>query len=107
MLPISREALQQVLDRFSITDVDHATIRQILAVADTIQQQEGEPFLHLELGNPGLPPSQTGIEAEIKALQSGVANQYPNITGIPQLKTNASRFIKAFMDIDMPARCVV
>ena len=107
MLPISREALQEVLDRFSITDVDHATIRQILAVADTIQQQVGEPFLHLELGNPGLPPSQTGIEAEIEALRAGVANQYPNITGIPQLKANGSRFIKAFMDIDMPPRCIV
>lgn len=107
MLPISREALQEVLDRFSISDVDHATIRQILAVADTIQQQEGEPFLHLELGNPGLPPSQVGIEAEVEALRAGVANQYPNIAGIPQLKNNGSRFIKAFMNIDLPARCVV
>lgn len=107
MLPISKEALEQVLDRFSISDVDHATIRQILAVADTIQQQEGEPFLHLELGNPGLPPSNIGIEAEIEALRAGVANQYPNITGIPQLKQNGSRFIKAFMNIDMPPRCIV
>lgn len=107
MLPISKEALEAVLDRFTITDVDHATIRQILAVADTIQQQEGEPFLHLELGNPGLPPSQVGIEAEIEALRAGVANKYPNITGIPQLKENGSRFIKAFMNIDLPPRCIV
>lgn len=106
-LPISREALDQVLDRFTIADVDHATIRQILAVADTIEREVGEPFIHLELGNPGLPANRVGIEAEIKALESGVANKYPNITGIPELKTNGSRFIKAFMDIDMPPRYII
>lgn len=106
-LPVSRDTLEQVLDRFTITDVDHATIRQILAVADTIQDMVGEPFVHLELGNPGLPPNRIGIEAEIEALRGGCANKYPNITGIPELKRNGSRFIKAFMDIDIPARCIV
>lgn len=106
-LPISHEALEAVLDRFTITDVDHATIRQILAVADTIEREVGEPFIHLELGNPGLPANTVGIEAEIAALRSGVANKYPNITGIPELKHNGSRFIKAFMNIDVPPRCII
>lgn len=106
-LPVSRETLDQVLDRFTIADVDHATIRQILAVSEAIEEISGEPFVHLELGNPGLPPNQVGIEAEIEALRNGCANKYPNITGIPQLKDNGSRFIKAFMNIDIPPRCII
>jgi len=106
-LPVSRDTLEQVLDRFTITDVDHATIRQILAVAESIEGIVGEPYVHLELGNPGLPPNQVGIEAEIAALRGGCANKYPNITGIPELKQNGSRFIKAFMNIDIPPRCIV
>lgn len=106
-LPIAREVLDEVLAEFSITDVDHATIRQILAVAERIETMAGEPFVHLELGNPGLEACEIGIEAEIKALKSGVANKYPNITGIPELKRNGSEFIKAFMNVDVPARCIV
>ena len=42
-----------------------------------------------------------------RALADGVASQYPNMFGIPQLKQAASRFIKAFLDIDIPAQgCV-
>lgn len=105
--PISKEELNKVLDSFSISDVDHATIRQILAVSESIERVVGEPFVHLELGNPGLPACEVGIEAEIEALRSGVANKYPNITGIPELKENGSRFIKAFMDVDIPGRCII
>lgn len=106
-LPISCEQLEYVLAAFSITDVDHATIRQMLAVADKIQNDVGEPFVHLELGNPGLPANQVGIEAEIAALRAGVANQYPNITGIPRLKEAASRFLHAFLDIRLAPRYIV
>ena len=35
------------------------------------------------------------------ALQAGVASQYPNMFGIPELKTQASRFLKAFLDMDI------
>lgn len=106
-LPISRKELDEVLDRFTIADVDHATIRQILAVAETIESMVNEPFVHLELGNPGLPPNQVGVQAEIDALRAGCANKYPNVAGIPQLKENGSRFVKAFLNIDIPPRCIV
>ena len=63
--------------------------------------------MHLEIGNPGLPAINIGVEAECAALQSGIANQYPNIGGIPALKDNGSKFLKAFLDIDVPGRCIV
>ena len=59
------------------------------------------------MGNPGLPASDIGIEAEREALLRGIANQYPNIAGIKPLKENGSKFLKAFLDIDIPDRCIV
>jgi aspartate/methionine/tyrosine aminotransferase len=61
----------------------------------------------MEMGVPGLKAAQIGIDAEIKALSDGIASVYPNINGIPELKSEASRFIKAFINIDIDAECCV
>lgn len=50
------------------------------------------------MGVPGLPPSAVGVKAEIEALQKGIASLYPDINGLPALKEEASRFIKAFIN---------
>ncbi len=107
MIPVAEQKFSEVMERLAIKDVDSATIRQIAAIANALEKESGEPFLHLELGNPGLPPSAVGIAAEIAALEAGVPGQYPPIQGIPAFKENASRFIKAFLDVDVPARCIV
>lgn len=91
----------------NISNVASATIRQILELATRLEPHLGKPVVHLEMGNPGLPASEIGIEAERHALTCGIANQYPNIAGIPKLKENGSRFVKAFLDIDIPGRCIV
>ena len=91
----------------NIVNISSATIRQIMALATRLESIMGEPFVHLEMGNPGLPASKIGIDAERDALLKGIAGQYPNIIGIPELKENGSRFLKAFLDIEIPPRCVV
>ena len=48
---------------------------------------------------PGLPPERVGVAAECAALEAGVASQYPAMPGIPALKTEASRFIEAFLGV--------
>lgn len=101
MFPISKETLEDVKKRLAITDITKATIRQICALSVDLEKVSGEDFIHLEMGNPGLPAESVGVEAEIAALQSGVANKYPNIAGIPEIKENGSRFLKAFLDIDV------
>lgn len=59
------------------------------------------------MGVPGLPPSAVGVKAEIEALQKGIASLYPDINGLPALKEEASRFIKAFINVDLqPEGCV-
>ena len=95
------------MERMNITDIAAATIRQILALANMLEAERSEPFVHLEMGNPGLPASHIGVEAEHEALLRGIANKYPNIAGIPQFKEAGSRFLKAFLDLDIPGRCIV
>ncbi|MCH5217263.1 MAG: pyridoxal phosphate-dependent aminotransferase [Muribaculaceae bacterium] len=107
MFPLDREILENTLEKFEIPDITTATIRQISAVAGELQEKAGEEIIHLELGNPGLPPEQIGIEAEIEALRKGVPSQYPNIAGIRPLKENGARFVKAFLDIDIDPEGIV
>ncbi len=107
MIPVSHDLLEQEMNAMNIPNIASATIRQILSLAVRLEHHLGEPFVHLEMGNPGLPASPVGIEAERAALLTGIANQYPNIAGIPSLKENGSKFLKAFLDVDIPPRCIV
>lgn len=105
--PIDNAVLESVLDQMDILDISGATIRQSGAIARAIESREGCEFIHMEMGIPGLPPVRVGIEAEKTALDSGVASQYPNMAGTPDLKIQASRFLKAYLDIDVaPSGCV-
>lgn len=106
-LPIDRSVLDSALERMDIADIAQATIRQSGDIARVMETQTGMEFLHLEMGVPGLPPEKAGVEAECRALQSGVASQYPNMFGIPELKQQASRFIRAFLDVGVaPQGCI-
>lgn len=107
MLPISQQTLDDTIQRQGIIDINTATIRQICALAAELEQLSGEEFVHLELGNPGLPPEQVGMEAEYEALKSGVANQYPNIAGIKPLKEAGSKFVKALLNLDISPKCII
>ena len=106
-IPFDRSCLRSALERMDIADIAQATIRQSGDIARTMERDTGVEFLHLEMGVPGLPPERAGVVAERAALQAGVASQYPNMFGIPELKTQASRFLKAFLDVEVaPRGCI-
>ncbi len=105
--PINQEVAQEIIQSFNIPDFGRATIREVVAISSRIEKQTGVEFIHMEMGVPGLPPAQVGVSAEIKALENGVASIYPLIDGIPELKYEASRFVKAFVDLDIPAESCV
>lgn len=107
MFPLTDQELGIAMAQLGIQEITQATIRQIASLSTILESQAGQPVVHLEIGNPGLPANQLGVEAEREVLRKGIANQYPNIAGIPALKQNASRFIKGFLDVDVPAHCVI
>lgn len=61
----------------ALGDFSGATIRDIATLSRILEQKTGQPFIHLEMGVPGLKPSRIGIEAEKKALDEGCAAIYP------------------------------
>ena len=105
--PYDRLYLESALKQMDIADIARATIRQSGDIARIMERATGEEFIHLEMGVPGLPPEQVGIEAERRALAEGVASQYPNMYGLPELKEQAARFIKAYLDVEIsPRGCI-
>lgn len=106
-VPFEKNLLDGILKELDITDIARATIRQSGDIARRMEQGTQSEFLHLEMGVPGLKPETVGVEAERAALAAGVASIYPPMPGIPQLKQAASRFIKAFLDVDLaPTGCI-
>lgn len=99
--PIERELVQKCLDRFQISNLGNASIREIVGLVNLIEEESSDKFIRMEMGVPGLSPSRVGVEAEIDALKAGVASIYPNIEGIKPLRQEASRFIKLFMNVDV------
>ncbi len=99
----SEELVAQVVEQFKITDLSKATIGQVVLVASELERRTGIPFIRMDQGVPGLPPNRIGLEAEHKALDSGVAAIYPAAEGVPELKEQTSRFLKAFVNIDVSA----
>ena len=106
-IPFDKTLIDRVASDMHIPCIGRATIRQTAALARQIETITGEKFIHLEMGSPGLPAAQAGIQSQMDAIAGGIPNIYPNISGIPELKHEASRFIKAFLDVDVaPEGCV-
>ena len=99
--PVDYQTARKIIDGYGLPDFGKATIREVVAISTQLEQETKTEFIHMEMGVPGLKAAQVGVDAEIKALQDGVASIYPNINGTSDVKAEASRFIKAFIDIDI------
>ncbi|MBO4606953.1 MAG: pyridoxal phosphate-dependent aminotransferase [Prevotella sp.] len=99
--PIPKQLVDDAIRDFGIQDFAKATIREVKSIAAYAEKEAGVEFIKMEMGIPGLPASKIGVDAQIKALQGGIANSYPDIQGNPELKRQASRFVKAFIGVDI------
>ena len=103
----SEELVAEAVSELHIADLQRATIGEVLLVAQYLEQKTGIPFIRMDQGSPGLPVNHYGVEAEKAALDRGVGSQYPAAAGVPELKAEASRFVKAFLNVDISARACV
>lgn len=105
--PINKELIDNTIREHGIQDFAKATIREVKGVASHAEKESGVEFIKMEMGIPGLPAAQVGVDAQIKSLQDGIAHSYPDIQGLPALKEAASEFVKAFIGVDInPEGCV-
>ena len=100
----SEDLVNSVAKEMKVADLSNATIGDVLLVASRLEELTGIPFIRMDQGSPGLPANKVGIEAEKKALDRGVGSQYPAAAGVAELKLAASRFVKAFIDVDISPR---
>ncbi len=105
--PIDYNIVKQKIEESKLPCIGKASIREIRSLINEIEKASGKKFIRMEMGVPGLPASVIGINAEIEALKKGVANAYPEIEGITELKREVSRFIKLFLDIDVKEKCCI
>ena len=103
----SEELVAQVARDMKVADLANATIGDVLLVASRLEELTGIPFIRMDQGSPGLPANRIGIAAEKAALDKGLGAQYPAAAGVPELKEAASRFVKAFVNIDISPRACI
>ena len=99
--PINKSLIDNAINDFGIQDFAKATIREVKSIAVYAEKISGVEFIKMEMGIPGLPAAKVGVDAQIKALQYGIAHSYPDIQGLPELKRQTSRFVKAFIGVDI------
>ncbi|MEJ2594214.1 MAG: pyridoxal phosphate-dependent aminotransferase [bacterium] len=99
--PIDYHVVSDKIRESKVKSVGTASIREIKKLVDEIEKETGEKYIRMEMGIPGLPPSQLGIEAEKKALDRGIPAIYPDIFGIYELKVEIRRFARLFLNIDV------
>ena len=104
---IDKQLVDTTMAQCGVSNLDDASIRDTVKIANLLEKATGEKFIRMEMGVPGLPASAVGVKAEIEALRNGIASLYPDINGLPELKKEASNFIKAFINVDLsPEGCV-
>lgn len=103
----SDELVAEAAEVNHVSDLSHATIGETLLVAQYLEQKTGIPFIRMDQGSPGLPANHYGIEAEKRALDSGIISQYPAAAGVKEVKDAASKFVKAFINVDISPRACI
>jgi aspartate/methionine/tyrosine aminotransferase len=104
---MERDAVQRIIASQKF-DVRKASIREMNNLVNAIESELGVRFIRMEFGVPGLPTSPIAVEAEIDALRNRrVGHVYAPFEGVVALKEAAARFVKLFMNLDVPASCCV
>lgn len=105
--PIDADIVRRRLAASGLNNLAQASIREIKKLVDQIEADSGQKFVRMEMGIPGLPALQVGVDAQIQALKDGVAAIYPDIQGTAPLKREVARFAKLFLDLEVnPEYCI-
>ena len=105
--PLDYQIVTDAINSMALGDFSHATIRDIQALSRLLEEKTGQSIIHLEMGVPGLQPSEIALKAEQEALANGCATLYPPNGGIPRIKNAASQFVKAFIGVDIDPLCCI
>ena len=63
--PIKKEIVDGLIAKLGIQDFAKATIREVKQVAAMAEKDSGVEFIKMEMGIPGLPAAQVGVDAQL------------------------------------------
>jgi aspartate/methionine/tyrosine aminotransferase len=106
-VPLDRAKVDKIIADNKIQSVGKASIREVKKIIDDIEKGFDFKFVRMEMGIPGLPTVKIGVDAQIEALKQGVSALYPDIYGTAELKTETKKFVKNFLDVDVPENSCV
>lgn len=104
---IDKALIESAMHQMEVEKFEDLSIRQLVSLVKSCEKATGEEFIHFEIGVPGLPASQVGIDAQKEALDGGVASVYPSLEGEPALKEAAAKFVRAIIGAELePMHCI-
>ena len=106
LIPIPKETLSKILNKTGY-DKNNLSIRETNRLASIIREECGVKFVRMEMGIPNIPTPNIAKEAEKKAIDKGFQGIYPPFDGIPELKLAGSKFVKAFLDVNVEPEHVI
>ncbi len=105
--PVPQSVVDEMLATNGISSVGKASIREVSRLINDLEQKTGVQFIRMEMGVPGLPAPEIGVNAQIQALKEGKGSLYPPIEGTPEFKFEAARFVKNFLNVDVSPSCCI
>ena len=105
-IPVADEIMKSIFDKTGYNP-SNLSIRETNRLATLISQKGSFDFVRMEMGIPNLPTPNIAKEAEKEAIDRNLQGMYPPFDGIPELKTAGSKFVKAFLDMDVKPEHVI
>lgn len=106
-VPFDRQRIDAVLAATGF-DRDTLSIRETNRLVSLIEQELGVSYIRMEFGIPNLPCDPVAYEFAHRAdRERNASAQYAPFDGIPELKKEAARFVKNFINLDVPPQCCV
>lgn len=106
-VPFDRDRIAGIIEKTGF-DPANLSIREANRLVSLVEEDLGVKFVRMEFGIPNLPYDPIGAETAARIERERQASaQYPPFDGIPELKREAARFMKNFLDIDVPAECCI
>ena len=106
LIPISDEVLKDIFDETGFNP-NNLSIRETNRLATIISEKGKIDFVRMEMGIPNIPTPDIAKKAEKEAIDKGLQGIYPPFDGIPELKLAGSKFVKAFLDVDVEPEHVI
>ncbi|MBD3235897.1 MAG: aminotransferase class I/II-fold pyridoxal phosphate-dependent enzyme [Candidatus Eisenbacteria bacterium] len=106
-VPFDRQKIDAILESTGF-DRDTLSIRETNRLVSLVEQEMGVRFVRMEFGIPNLPCDPVAYEFAHRAdTERNASAQYAPFDGIPELKEEAARFVKGFMNLDVTPQCCV